>query len=49
MMTPLVAFTDRLGWVRLPALIVLTTLVCAAFYRVVEVPARRFIVARWAG
>jgi peptidoglycan/LPS O-acetylase OafA/YrhL len=49
MMTPLMQFTDRLGWVRLPVLIGLTTLVCAFFYRVVEVPARRFIVGRWAG
>jgi peptidoglycan/LPS O-acetylase OafA/YrhL len=49
MMTPLMHFTDRLGWVRLPVLIVLTTLVCAFFYRVVEVPARRAIVDRWAG
>ncbi len=49
MMDPLMAFTDHLGFVRLPVLIVLTTLVCAFFYRVVEVPARRFIVTRWAG
>ena len=49
MMGPLMEFTDRLGFVRLPVLIVLTTLVCALFYRVVEVPARRFIVTRWAG
>jgi peptidoglycan/LPS O-acetylase OafA/YrhL len=49
MMDPLVAITDPLGWARLPVLIVLTTVVCAAFYRVVEVPARRVIVGRWAG
>jgi peptidoglycan/LPS O-acetylase OafA/YrhL len=49
MMDPLVAFTDRLGFARLPTLVVLATLVCAFFYRVVEVPARRFIVSRWAG
>ena len=49
MMDPLIKFTDRLGFVRLPVLIVLATLVCAFFYRVVEVPARRFIVTRWAG
>ncbi len=49
MMGPLMTFTDRLGFARLPALVVLTTLVCTFFYRVVEVPARRVIVGRWAG
>ncbi|MEN8007836.1 MAG: acyltransferase [Candidatus Krumholzibacteriota bacterium] len=49
MMDPLMRFTDRLGQARLPVLVVLTTLVCVFFYRVVEVPARRYIVTRWAG
>jgi|GEM_PF-457324 len=49
MMTPLVALTDRLGFVRMPVLIVLTNLVCAGIYELVEVPARRSIVARWGG
>lgn len=48
MIAPLVALTDKLGWVRLPVLFVLTNLACVAFYALVEVPARRWIVTRWA-
>lgn len=48
MMDPMIGFTDRLGFARLPVLVVLATLACAFFYRVVEVPARRYIVTRWA-
>lgn len=47
MMTPLVALTDRLGYFRMPVLFVLTSLVCAAFYEIVEAPSRRAIVVRW--
>jgi peptidoglycan/LPS O-acetylase OafA/YrhL len=49
MMTPLLAVSDRLGWARLPALLVLTNAFCALVYLGLEVPARRFIVQRWGG
>lgn len=47
--TPLVAFSDGLGWARMPTLLVLTNLLCALIYQIWEVPARRFIVNRWSG
>ncbi len=46
-MTPLVALTDRLGWARLPVLLILTNAICAFTYLALEKPARRTIVARW--
>jgi len=49
MMTPLLALTDRLGYARLPALYLLTSAFCALCYAVIEVPARRAVVARWGG
>ncbi len=48
-MEPLLALTDHLGALRLPALYVLMNLVCAALYELIERPARRAIVARWVG
>ncbi len=48
-MTPLLALSDHLGPLRLPALFVLMNLVCAVFYQLVERPARRGIVSRWGG
>lgn len=47
MLTPLVALSHELGPWRLPFLLVATNLVCAGFYQVVEVPARRSLVRRW--
>jgi peptidoglycan/LPS O-acetylase OafA/YrhL len=47
MLTPLVALSHELGPWRLPFLLVTTNLVCAGFYQVVEVPARRALVWRW--
>jgi len=49
MMEPLLTLTDRLGPARLPALFLLTNLVCASFYEILERPARAWIVARWGG
>jgi len=47
MMTPLLAVSDWCGWARMPVLLVLTNLFCAAVYVVIEVPSRRFIVERF--
>ncbi len=47
MMQPMVDLSDQMGWARLPVLLVLINLFCAAVYEVVEVPSRRFIVNRW--
>ncbi|MFH1842051.1 MAG: acyltransferase [bacterium] len=47
LMQPLHAVTDHLGVLRLPALCLLMNLVCAFFYKFVETPTRRAIVARW--
>lgn len=47
MLTPLAALSYQLGPWRVPFLLVATNLVCAGFYQVIEVPARRFIVQRW--
>jgi peptidoglycan/LPS O-acetylase OafA/YrhL len=49
MMGPMLALTDRLGPLRLPALCLLMNLFCAASYELVERPARRWIVTRWGG
>ncbi|MEZ4387469.1 MAG: acyltransferase [Candidatus Krumholzibacteriia bacterium] len=49
LLAPAVALSHRLGYWRVPVLLVLTNLICAGFYQLVEVPARRAIVARWGG
>ena len=49
MIAPMVALSDRLGFLRLPVLFVLMNLFCALTYEIIEVPARRWIVARWGG
>ncbi len=49
MMTPLLMVSDKMGWARMPVLLVLTNAFCAAMYLIWEVPARRFIVNRWGG
>jgi peptidoglycan/LPS O-acetylase OafA/YrhL len=49
LLAPAVALSHRLGGWRVPALLVMTNLICAVFYQLVEVPARRAIVRRWGG
>jgi peptidoglycan/LPS O-acetylase OafA/YrhL len=46
-LAPFVLLSHQLGPWRVPVLLVLTNLVCAGFYQLVEVPARRMIVQRW--
>lgn len=47
MIEPLVWWTDKIGYFRLPVLMVLTNIVCAIVYQLVEVPARKQIVDKW--
>lgn len=47
LITPLVQLSDQLAWARVPALLVMVNLFCAAVYELVEAPARRAIVRRW--
>ncbi len=49
MMAPLLLVSDRMGWARMPVLLVLTAAFCSLTYLIWEVPARRFIVNRWGG
>ncbi len=46
---PAVQLSHELGPWRVPALLVMANVLCAGFYELVEVPARRAIVRRWAG
>lgn len=46
---PMVYLSDRLGFVRLPVLLILVNLFCALVYQLVEAPTRRAIVTRWGG
>jgi len=46
---PMVHLTDKLGYFRLPALMVLTNLFCAITYQFVETPARKLIIDRLGG
>ena len=49
MMEPWLRLTDPLGPWRLPALYLLTSLFCGLVYKLVEVPARRVVIAKWGG
>ena len=46
---PMVRLSDHLGPARVPVLLVMVNLFCAAVYQLVEAPARRILVARWGG
>lgn len=49
LLEPCVWLSYKLGPLRVPGLMIMANLVCAGFYELVEVPARRAIVARWGG
>ena len=49
LLAPFVALSHELGPWRVPALLVMANLVCAVFYQLVEVPARRGVVRWWGG
>ena len=46
---PMINVSDRLGFARLPVLLVLVNIFCAVVYELVEAPARKALVARWGG
>ena len=48
LMQPLLDLTAQFGILRLPVQYVLMNLFCAASYELVEKPARRVVVSRWA-
>ena len=49
LLEPCVWLSYKLGPLRVPGLMIMANLICAGFYELVEVPTRRFIVARWGG
>ncbi len=49
LITPMVHLSDKLGFFRLPALVIMVNLFCAAVYELVEAPARRLIINRFGG
>lgn len=46
---PMINVSDRLGFARLPVLLILVNIFCAVVYELVEAPARKALVARWGG
>jgi len=46
---PMINISDRLGFARLPVLLVLVNIFCAVAYELVEAPTRKALVARWGG
>jgi len=46
---PMVHLSDKLGFARLPALMLMVNLFCALVYELVEAPARRIVINRFGG